>query len=135
MKRFALVAIAVAAMIVCATGAASAAVSDHTKTYVLTPTSSDFPNASGWVSITISGPHRDGHARYYDEWATFQFRGLAASTSYYLYGFLEGPCWFTTDQNGDFNWDGERGLLVTKTFPTAFYVTDANTGVEVLSSH
>ncbi len=57
MKRLTLAAIVVAAMILWATGTALAGKSD-TATYVFTPTgNSGFPNASGSVTITTSGPY------------------------------------------------------------------------------
>ena len=142
MKRFPLVALLAAAMIVGAPGVASAA-SSQTKTYVLTPTTSDLPIASGRVSITIVGPYvEDGYGydgsyrlKYYFQRSSCQFSGLAASTGYYLNSDISGPVFFIANGIGYARWeDSAPSVVPTKTFPRAFYVIDSNTGVVVLSS-
>ena len=82
MKRFTLAAIVAAAMVVCATATARA------ETYRLTPPpGSDFPHATGSVSVTIQGPFRVPQEYYYKVWLDWRVTHLAPRQ---VYGLVDG---------------------------------------------
>jgi hypothetical protein len=105
MKRFTLAAIVAAAMVVCATATARAG------TYKLTPPpGSDFPHATGLVSVRIQGPFKEGYEYYYKVWLDCRVSHLAPSHAYGLVsknglGYREvGPILTDAKGNGTVSW-------------------------------
>ncbi len=146
MKRFTLAAIVAAATAVCTAAAVHAAQAPDytvtTKTYKLTPPrGTNFPNASGSLTIWIAGPIHD---RYYDYYyrATFyvEVSRLAPNRVYDLRFSNDGTgasIWaFTTDADGNgsalppYSWRFGRPQNV----PKEYSVVDFETGVIELSN-
>jgi hypothetical protein len=137
MKRFKLIAVAVAAMVACANQAAFAG-NMQTQTYPLYPTSADFPDAWGSVSLRFDGPSfdQDLHVKFY--WYNFQF-GVGGLEPYARYGLYTAPKGelvglFTTGEFGTFGWGISNSTVLKKFFPQGYYVVDEETGLVVLSS-
>ncbi len=144
MKRFTLATVVAAAVVV---GISATALAGNT-TYKLAPRDSDYPDASGLITWSVSGPDwywgfsYRGKVKIYYGWGltiTADFSGLAANTGYTVYYVYTDPTayeWFQFDTNGT----GAYSTVWTTTIqtktppaPPAVYVTDVN-GVVVLSS-
>jgi len=146
MKRFTLAAVVAAAMALCTSAVMHAGKPPDytvtTKTYKLTPPrGTNFPNASGSLTISIAGPIHDRYYTYYYNVTFFvQVWGLApnrgygvspskdASTGYY---YVAG-C--TTDADG--NGSGSRTWRYGSPHgvPNTYSVVDLTTGVVELSN-
>ena len=106
MKRFTLVTLLFAAMIVSAAAMAGAA-----NTQELTPPpDSPSPNASGVVATTFDGPYYSwvkvgwglwARVKYYNVYATFELKGLTPSTFYDFGSDVGSMGGFTTDESGN----------------------------------
>ena len=142
MKRFRLVVLLVAAMVVCGTVAAFAR-SPQTYTYVLVPTSSAYsnPNAGGALTVTVEGPGTEWREDYYGNrkkvkfwWLTWDFDvwGLAPDT-----GHMFGPVYGYADESGSYS-ETYSGKVYVKDppdgsdFSVLYYIYPGGWWIEVL---
>ncbi len=144
MKRFTLVVLLATAIVGSADSMAFAG--GGAKTYTLTPPpGSEFPNASGSVTVVVSGPYwgvrpwTGQRYKYYDAGIDAEISGLAPNTHYYFCGSASWTgsymSWFSTDQYG--NASLGLGKMVTspsQQLPTAYCVVAYPTYLVELSS-
>jgi len=123
MKRFKWVALLAAAMIVCASGIASAAWT-RTETFVLVPASSD-SDAGGLGTLTVYGPYFKylpwgGKVKVYLETWSFEVWGLTPNTRY---DCIHLNAWYWADENGSFSgtYSVEGGAAKPNWFSVGYY--------------